>query len=294
MARAPHFLAARSAGEPIDVGELERLLEAAEAAGHAAWPGVEVDGARFARFLAERIPADAPAVQALRTLHCEDLYLACGCALGETRALRALEQHLRREIGSYLSAVDREPAFVDEVGQTLREKLLIPKDGAAPRIVEYTGRGALGAWLRAVAVRTAIDLRRASPKVQTRSENAADEPKVGAVDPEIDFLKVRYMDDFREAFAATLASLGRDQRNVLRLHYVDGMSVAEIGTSYRVHRSTVARWIAEAREQILAETRQRLAARLNVGSQEVDTLLGMLHSQLDLTLSRMFKDDESE
>ncbi|MBI5481701.1 MAG: transcriptional regulator, partial [Deltaproteobacteria bacterium] len=110
-----------------------------------------------------------------------------------------------------------------------------------------------------------------------------------APDPEVDYLKTRYGEEFRAAFRATLGALSQDERNLLKLHYLDGLNIDEIGVAYRVHRATVARWLAQARERILGETRRRLAERLDAGSKDVDSVLALVRSQLDISIYNVLK-----
>ncbi|WP_395812894.1 sigma factor-like helix-turn-helix DNA-binding protein [Archangium minus] len=63
-----------------------------------------------------------------------------------------------------------------------------------------------------------------------------------------------------QVLAEALAALPSRERTVLRLHLVEGLSLERIGTVYRTHKSTVSRWLARAREEVLAGTRSRLAS----------------------------------
>jgi RNA polymerase sigma-70 factor (ECF subfamily) len=260
-------------------------LEEVRVRGARRWPGVEVAATDLAAHLRVVVPGDAP----VAALHAEDLYLACACAAGDARALKAFERELLCQVPEYLRHIDRDPVFVDEVRQRLRERLFVAAPGARPRIVEYTGRGALGAWLRVVAIRVALNLkRRAKPTVPAEGEHAP-VLRSPAPDPEVDYLKTRYAEDFRAAFQATLGALSADERNLLKLHYLDGLNIDEIGVAYHVHRATVARWLAHARERILAETRTRLAERLAAAEDDVDSVLDLVRSQLDVSLHKMLK-----
>ena len=43
-----------------------------------------------------------------------------------------------------------------------------------------------------------------------------------------------------------MQTLSAQERTVLRLHVLDGLGTDEIGALYKVHRTTVARWQAQA------------------------------------------------
>src|SRR5262249_39658610 len=89
-------------------------------------------------------------------------------------------------------------------------------------------------------------------------------------------------DAFKEAFAALSAA----QRNLLRLYYLDGLTIDEIAAIKRIHRATVARRIAHCREQVATHTHQALVERLGISSSQVDSLMRLVRSHLDLSLDR--------
>ena len=61
----------------------------------------------------------------------------------------------------------------------------------------------------------------------------------------------------------------------------------ELATSYRVHRATIARWLARARQDLLERTRQRLALAVGASGAEVDSIVRVLGSELDVSLSKL-------
>jgi RNA polymerase sigma-70 factor (ECF subfamily) len=280
------LLAATTSG---DLGqattELETVLRAALATAHSAWPDVRVADGEMLRAVAARLPQGAAPGAAVAAMHISDLYLAYACAQADKRALAAFETHFLSAVASFVAQIDRSESFADDVRQILREKLLVRVAGAPPKIAEYTGRGPLGGWLRVAAVRTALNLRR-SNKTRGDSDDSATEIASPTPDPEIDYLKTRSGNALRGALQATLASLPADERNVLRMHYIDGLTIDEIGTAYRVHRSTVARWLASAREKILDETKKALEGELHMARGEVESMIGLVQSQLDVSIYR--------
>jgi len=174
---------------------------------------------------------------------------------------------------------------IDEVKQLLREKLFVGTAGGAAKIGQYDGRGALEGWLRVAAVRAALNLHEARRPPAVASEEArAVAERVLQYDPELEFIKARYRDDFAAAFREALAALSSRDRALLRFHYLEHLSPARIGTVYRVHRTTAARWIAEAQRGLLEATRSRLMARLGISRAECDSLVRAVQSRLLLTL----------
>jgi RNA polymerase sigma-70 factor, ECF subfamily len=103
----------------------------------------------------------------------------------------------------------------------------------------------------------------------------------------------RYRDAATAALRYAFAALSPRERNLLRMHHLHELTVDELAPSLGVHRATVARWIAAAREHLLAETRAALAARLDVGEPTLDSILQGIASQVDVSVVRLLVDDDA-
>lgn len=267
-----------------DVSALEPRLSEVLTAAREAWPGLGLSDAAYLRHLAERLPSTAAPGDALREVHAADLYLACACAHGVPAAHAALEAHFLSKVAPAVARVERSQEVLAEVRQQLREKLLASEGGRLPKVAEYQGQGPLVAWLRAAAVRRALNLRRSAERRARAEEEALAEDAVPAGDVEAEYLRRRHREDFQAALAEALAALPVRERTVLRLHVVEGLSLERIGAMYRTHKSTVSRWVARAREEVLAHARERLAERLRLSPTELHSLLRAVQSHLDLSL----------
>lgn len=267
-----------------DATALESRLAEVLAEARAAWPGLGLSDAAYLRHLAGRLPSTAALGDALREVHATDLYLACACARGVPAAHAALEAHFLTKVAPAVARVERSEEGVAEVRQQLREKLLAAEGGRPPRVAEYQGQGPLVAWLRAAAVRLALNLRRSAQRRARVEEEALAEDAVPAGDVEAEYLRRRHREDFQAALAEALAALPVRERTVLRLHVVEGLSLERIGAMYQTHKSTVSRWVARAREDVLAQARERLAERLKLSPTELHSLLRAVRSHLDLSL----------
>ena len=248
----------------------------------AAWPELELDEDGFAAHVGRHLDGGDAAA-----LFAGDLWLAYGCSLGDGDAVAAFDREVLSRVGLLLGRMQPTPQLVDDVRQALREKLLVAAPGARPRIAEYAGRGPLQAWVRVAAVRAALDLLRASGARGGGGEVEPEDLAGDAVSPEVDYVKERYRPQFKAAFQESLRALDTEQRNVLRLHVVEGLNIDEIGALFKVHRSTVARWIAAARQQVLAGARNRLRVELGLSAGEFDSLAGVVRSQLDLSVAKI-------
>lgn len=264
-------------------------LHEAYAAGAAAFPDVPLAEPDFAAHVGPRLAGREP----LTAEQAADLYLACACARGEKRALAHLERIFLPAAAKAVARFGLDASEVDEVLQRVRAKLLVAEDGQS-KIHDFDGRGPLAAWLRAVALRETLTLKRRQKASKVASDDdLLQEVAGGSGDPELDFVKQKYAPDFKAAFQGALASLEPRERNVLRLNLLDGLSIDEIGAIYRVHRATAARWITRIRETLLERTRAGLAQRVKLRGPELDSLMGLLRSQLDVSVRRYLGESKS-
>ncbi|MHB8876869.1 MAG: sigma-70 family RNA polymerase sigma factor [Myxococcaceae bacterium] len=277
------------AASGLDLRSLDEAISAAVRAGKEAWPGLSLADEDFVLHLAARVGPDGAG--SLGSLHAADLYLACACARLDPRALAGFDEQVLPAVARALRRWDPSFALVDEVEQILRQRLLVAQGGAAPKIATYSGRGPLTKWLRASAIRTAISLRRGGKKEVALEDEAIADWSTPVSDPELDFIKGRYRAEFGDAFRASLAGLTSQERNVLRLHLLDGLNIEQIGNLYGAHRATVARWIARSRETLLEQTKRHLGEKLSLGRAELESLMGLLRSQLDVSINRFLVKD---
>ena len=218
----------------------------------------------------------------------EDLELARAVARGDAAAIRRFDELVRPDIEAAARRFDGSRAFVDEVRQAVRVRLLVAPPGGRPRIEAYEGRGPLRRWVEVVALRVALNLRQAAAPAAAPEAVLADlvdrEP-----DPELKHLKTLYRAEFRAALEAALAGLPDRQRALLRLAYAEGVKLAQIGALYGVHESTASRWVSQAAAAVADETRRLLVERLAVGGATVDQLARMVKSGLDLSIARILR-----
>jgi RNA polymerase sigma-70 factor (ECF subfamily) len=105
-------------------------------------------------------------------------------------------------------------------------------------------------------------------------------------DPELAYMKATYRAAFKAAFQEALESLQGRERTLLKQQIVDGLGIDELGALYDVHRATAARWVAAAREKLLVRTRRTFMLRARISSDECESIMRMVRSQLDVSLHR--------
>lgn len=269
--------------------DLEALLETLWQGGQRAWPEFALPAPAFIQHLAARAPP-GDARRFLAVVAGSDLYLACACAQGLPAALAALDRTILARVPSFIARVSADPSFIDEVRQHLRERLLLATPGAAPKIAEYSGAGALQAFVRVAALRTALNLRR---NRDDQPHSDVDERTVqalpGSLDAELRYVQERHRADLLSALRDAFAGLPQEQRHVLRLHFASGLTAVRIAQALQVDRTTVGRWLASARATVLTETRRLLRERLRLSPHEVDSLIATLRSQLGASITGLLQ-----
>jgi RNA polymerase sigma-70 factor (ECF subfamily) len=209
--------------------------------------------------------------------------LAARCLSYDPEALRALERDYVRQTEPLLKRLGLGPADRDEIRQRLWVRLLV---GDRPRLALFTGNGGLLAFVRAVALRLALDERRRlgdSPEDESVLLGVAD-PSQG---PELAVMKRMSRAQFRAAFEAALAALTPKQRTILRQTYLDGLSNQAIAHLHGAHRATIFRWTTEARRSLDKHLREELARSLRISAAEIPPFASFLESQLSLSLPRV-------
>ena len=272
------------ASAPVDApADLAAALEAACDAAQEAWPELAIDRAGYRAFLVERIPSDVDAMRAVALRRHGELYLAFACLRGDRAAMQLFEQRFLAGLAARLVRHRIVDEIAEETVQQLRVKLFT---GARPLLVAYGGTGELAGWLRITALRAAIRLQRAASH-RTDEEPDAEALADGALDASLQYQRKLYQDEFRAAFAEAVAALTTRERNLLKHAVLYGATADELGALYQVHRATAARWLVAARERLAAETQKRMIARLQIERSEYESILRLIHSQLDLSVARV-------
>ena len=281
------FLSAHGGASTPDV-ELEAALEEALQKARASHPTLPVDRLAFVHYLAARLE-DAQGSWAAAVLACrsDELYLVHRCIERDAAAMAVFERDYLAKSRSHISRIQGDDAFVTEVLQQLREKLFLGGPDGRPKLLDYTARGPLGGWLRAAAVRTALNLREKDGR--SSDHEIEDWMVAGPGEPELAILRTRFKADFAKAFEAAFEGLTAQERNLLRLHLLDGVSVDRLAKLFQTHRATVYRWIIKARESVAEGTLKHVSERLRMSASETEELMALMTSQLDLSLERLLR-----
>lgn len=270
----------QSLGAHLSAEALDELLHAIEEA----WPTVTLDADRFAEAALRAWDATGR-TEPLAKLALADLYLARACLDQDPLALEALDVMLRSVAAHVARSSDID---VQDVTQRVRQRLLVAGSGEAPKLSLYRGRGALMVFLRVVSLNV---LRNMKAPLAAREAPIADVGDVAAsVDLESRVAGIDRQRKFREAFRVAVLGLSLRERSILRLNLLEGLSIDDLAPMYRVHRSTMARWLADAKQALATRTKDELATGLQLSSVDAEHLLASLQGQFDLTLSGVLRE----
>lgn len=283
----------RRAWSPAPGGEVPgpmaaRLAELCDEAARA-HPSLAIDARDLVAAIAARAPAEISQL-ATYLARCRpgDLALARAAAAGSSAAIAELERANKATIDSACRRFASPGHSADDLRQILRTRLFVAEPGAAPKIADYAGQGFLENWLRVTAVRIFIDL--GKRKDRAREQLASDDDVLALPEPgdlALDVIKAEYRGAVAAAMHEAAQRLDAGDRHLLRQHLIAGLSIDQLGAVLGIHRATAARRIARAREQLGADTRALVASKLSLAPAELDEVLGLVISRLDVSIATL-------
>ncbi len=261
--------------------DLDEVLDRARAR----WPGLTLDREVLATALRAAGLVE-PGARGGPAAALDEFVLAQACAAGDPVAVAVFEREYVTLVPKYLARIESDAEVIDEVRQRVRARVLVAEPGRAARIGEYGGKGPLGAWLRVVARSVHSNLRRDRPAPAPTS-SAMLQRAASPLSPEQAALHERYLPTILAAVEAAIAALPARDRTLFKLHYLDGLALDAIGRMHGVHKATVSRWLAAARQQVQEQVTAALAQAAGAAQAEARSLLLLLESQLDVSLARV-------
>ncbi|HZN95512.1 MAG TPA: hypothetical protein VFB81_22525 [Myxococcales bacterium] len=206
---------------------------------------------------------------------------------GRRGAPWALEREAMPRVRVALGRPVASQADVDDAVQKLRAHVLVAEGGQPARIANYAGLGPFSSWLSVIAGR--LFLREAGRRSPSPAAGPLEDHPLDRLmeSPELEAYRREGRPAVKAAFQRAVAALEGRHRTLLRLSVVDGLNGEQIGALYGVNRSSVARWLQQCRGA-LAE-----AMRRELHQAGLDSLIGDLVSQLDLSLDRVLRSGEA-
>jgi RNA polymerase sigma-70 factor (ECF subfamily) len=188
----------------------------------------------------------------LKSLHLQDLALACACAAGDDAAWEHFVREYRPALYRAADALDpsgraRELAdslYADLYGTTER-------DGERRSLFRYFhGRSSLPTWLRAVLAQRHVDAIRARRRLDPLPEDDEPHAVVSASPPPADPDRTRYLALLHLALKAAISVLAARDRLRLACYYTQQLTLAQTGRVLGEHEATASRQLARTRREI--------------------------------------------
>jgi RNA polymerase sigma-70 factor (ECF subfamily) len=271
-----------ASGRPPGVLDPE-WLQRARLSAQAAHPDVHCEDERFAAGLGRRTLA----LDALDPARAADVWVVEAALAGDPAALNWFEKDALPQLIPALGKLRLDAAEREDTLQRLREELFVGRDGRRPKLNEYGGSGELRGWLRITLVRLGLKAIRGRRPME---DDAVLEQHAVDSDPELLLAKAEARELFRVAFSDALAKLAVKERLILKQHFVDGLTIDQLGTIHQVHRATAARHVQAARVQLVETLQRELMSAASISRGECDRVMAFVQSQLGATLKRRLGD----
>jgi RNA polymerase sigma-70 factor (ECF subfamily) len=236
--------------------------------------------------------ADNLTEHVMTTCHTGDIYVMIAASRGDPRAVAVVEEQLAIDLAAAAQRTNARPDQVADARGVVRELLFTETPDRVAAAKSYAGRGDLSGFLRVIATRELIKIvqrgRREAPHEQDELLGLL---STGG-DPELSMLREKYREGVTACVRDALGKLDDRSRTLLRCQLVDGLNVDKVGALYGVHRATAARWIADAREELGKLIRAEVATQLKIDRDEVDSIVRLVQSRVELSLARLMQSDD--
>jgi len=245
---------------------------------------------RSARKACATPPEPRELERVLRSLHLEDLALACACASGHEGAWEHFVREHRPVLYRAADAIDP-TGGARELADSLYGELfgVVERNGERRSLFEYFhGRSSLSTWLRAVLAQRHVDRVRSTRRLEPLPDEERT-PPARSQEPAQSRIAA-YIRLMRRVVTAAVARLPAKDRLRLGYYYAEELTLAQIGRALGEHEATVSRNLAKARREIRADVEGQLreqehmtpgqidecfeAVVADVGSLDVSDLLG--------------------
>lgn len=214
-----------------------------------------------------------------------DLYIAWCCTQGCSSALEHFWTSCVPTARRAAFSVTKNEDLAEDVVQDVLQNLIVGTADKPGSLASYQGRSKLDRWLRSVTVRAALSASRKSSKMAaTEDEDSLMQVPDVDDDPELALLKETSSEMVETALRDALRELDSETRLVLQQHLIDGLTIDQLASIYRIHRATAARRIAKAREALLSATRQKLRSAVQMTGGDLDSLINFAQSRVKLSL----------
>ena len=265
----------------VTTHDLDPILIDAWGRARRRWPKIRLELGAYCAFVHARVPDE------LEQRALDDLYLACACLAHDPHALAVLDVDILSRVADFVATVSRAPIFADEIRIDLTTRLVLGHAGKAPKLLGYTGRGALAAFGKVAALRLAQSHRR----LTRTSEELTGEEALASGNAELLLTRRTQASAFRTALRSALDSLDPTGRALLKSRFLDGVALEDVAAAHGISRATAARRLVAARAAIHESMTLLLRDRYGADAPTPAELLADVHSELSMRLRDYFKKD---
>jgi RNA polymerase sigma-70 factor len=212
----------------------------------------------------------------LDSLFIDDLALAAACREGNENAWREFLANYRVVADGAARALISDSSTARDLADSLYADLygLRQNNGARNSPLDrYHGRSPLSAWLRTVMARRAADMWRAT-KIHEPMDDAAERSmNHAAYEPQSphDPQRGRYLGMLCDSLKGAIAKLPPSDRLRISYYYLQGLTLAQIGSLMGEHESTISRKLAQTRQRIRDEVEKTLSARYHLSADQISS-----------------------
>jgi RNA polymerase sigma-70 factor, ECF subfamily len=210
-----------------------------------------------------------------------DLELAKACARHEIPAIERLVREFFPKLETHVRYIMGDAA--SEAMDGVRDRVFPPPTGVHNAIDGYSGKSSLDRWLRVVATREALRWQRRS-SARTRREGIFSHRDVIGTDPLSDLLYARYRPVLQEVLDAALTELPPDKRHIMKAHFYDGATMDALGKIHGYDKSTISRWLDQAKRDLVRRCKDRLKQDLALADSSIESFIETFYAQLKVEL----------
>jgi RNA polymerase sigma-70 factor, ECF subfamily len=271
--------------EESDVEFLSAELAGAFERGRCKWPRFRVDATKFARHLGGLWAGKGRALDWVAQREFEELYFALACLERDPVALQELEPMVTAAVPKQLARLRLSEADQDDIRQDLLLRLLEHASDEPHCLTGYDGTGKLKGYLQTIAYRSAVDVQRKRGK-ETSVELA---PVVRDDDLERKHMRALYGVPVTDSLFAAAGELTPKERRMVWLYFFKGRSIDQLAKVLQKHRATAHRRLVRIVKTILARSKQRLHDSLGVNEKEAQSLMALVRSDLEISLTKFIQ-----
>lgn len=238
-------------------------------------------------------------------LRADDLCLVLACEKNDSAAWEFLVSTQDSTVRSAARKIASSAEDADDLASSIWAELYGLKHDADGKLKSklsyYSGRGSLGGWLRAIVAQLAIDeFRKQSKLVQVEeprefdnlaSESTEKQENRGFLsqrdNPEDIFGDKQMTGDVSKALKTAIASLGDEDRLLLKLYYFDEMKLKDLGAMFGYHEATASRKLARIQVDLRKTVEKTLREVHRWSEEEVRRYLTETASKLGISLERL-------